>query len=91
MHKYLGEDNLLNISLCENSVPMVYPFYTSNTELRKYLIEQKVYVAKYWSNILQWCKYSDIEYSLCNGILPLPVDQRYGKDEMQRIVKLIKN
>lgn len=91
LHKYLGEDNLLNISLCENSVPMVYPFYTSNTELRKYLIEQKVYVAKYWSNILQWCKYSDIEYSLCNGILPLPVDQRYGKDEMQRIVKLIKN
>lgn len=90
LHKYLGEDNLLNISLCENSVPMVYPFYTSNTELREYLIEQKVYVAKYWPNILQWCKCSDIEYSLCNGILPLPIDQRYGKKCMERIIELIK-
>ena len=90
LHKYLGEDNLLNISLCEDSVPKVYPFYTSNTELREYLIDQKVYVAKYWPNILQWCKCSDIEYSLCNGILPLPIDQRYGRKCMDRIIELIK-
>lgn len=91
LQKYLWKNNLFNIPLREeDEVPMVYPYYSTNTDLRRKLIEQKVFVAQYWPNVLEWCKPTDFEYELCQHILPLPIDQRYGMKDMERIVKLIK-
>ena len=90
LHEYLDEKNIIHLKLGENDVPMVYPFYSSNSELRQHLIEQKVFIAKYWPNVLDWCKPYDEEYSLCQYILPLPIDQRYDREDIERIIRLIR-
>jgi hypothetical protein len=69
--------------------PMVYPYYTDNENLRKRLIDNRIFVAQYWPNVLSWCSPSDTEYNLTKRILPLPIDQRYGEEDMECIVKFI--
>ena len=73
-------------------VPMIFP-YTSDAgqELRQKLIANKVFVAKYWPNVDEWARENSLETWMANYVLPLPIDQRYGKEDMYRIVNLIKN
>lgn len=92
LHQELGNRNRLKIGeLTDLDIPMVYPFWTEDCDLRKRLIENKIYVATYWPNVLEWCSEQDIEYKLAKEIIPLPIDQRYGREEMEWIIKNIKN
>lgn len=70
--------------------PMVYPFMTDNDSLRERLIKCKVFVARYWPNVLDWCDEGEFEYELCKNIIPIPIDQRYGEEDMRRIINIIK-
>lgn len=71
-------------------VPMVFPFESEQgQELRKMLIAKKVFVAKYWPNVDEWAGEDALETWMANHILPLPIDQRYGKDDMERILNII--
>ncbi len=69
--------------------PMVYPFRTCNPAIRSRLLANRIFVAKYWPNVLDWCNYGEIEWHLTEEILPLPVDQRYTTDDMNNILELI--
>lgn len=77
--------------LRRGEVPMIFP-YTSEQGaiLRNHLIQHKIFVAKYWQNVLEWTKEDAVETTMVNNILPLPIDQRYGKEDMERIIDLIK-
>ena len=74
-----------------NTVPMAYPYWTNDDSLRKKLIDNRTYVATYWPNVLEWCGENDIEYKLTKYMLPLPCDQRYGNEDVERIFKIIKS
>lgn len=90
LHTHLAESNELNIPNIDTFVcPMVYPYYTKNSDLRKRLILNQVFVATYWPNVFEWCKEGDIEYNLCRDIIPVPIDQRYDEEDMKRIVKFV--
>ena len=89
LHDSLKELNPLSFHLSANNIPMVYPFYCEDSLMRKHLIENKVFVAQYWPNLLEWCKPEDVEYDLCLHILPLPIDQRYNEDDMDKVIHLI--
>jgi len=82
--------NLLSLpDLDTFSCPMVYPLMLEpNNDIREKLIENKIFVAKYWPNV-RMCLNFELEYSLSKGVLPIPCDQRYGIIEMQRILKTI--
>ncbi|MDE5773921.1 MAG: hypothetical protein K2H86_05640 [Muribaculaceae bacterium] len=71
--------------------PMVYPLLVENgARIRRHLIENNIFVATYWPNVLEECpKHSD-EYYLADNLLALPIDQRYGEEDMKRIVSVIK-
>lgn len=87
----LGDMNPIRLpSMNSFSCPMVYPFFSSSSGLRKHLIENKIFVATYWPNVLDWCSHDSEENLLARSLLPLPIDQRYGEEEMNHIVKLIK-
>ena len=87
----LGEKNLLQLpSMDSFTCPMVYPFMTDDDSLRERLIQNKIFVARYWPNVLEWCKEEDLEYKLVYQIIPLPIDQRYDRDDMKRILEIIK-
>lgn len=91
LHSVLYGINYLGIPSLESFVcPMVYPFVTKrDRNLRKEMIDNKIYVAKYWPNVYQLSRY-ELEFEFSERIVPLPLDQRYGKYEMQRIIDIIK-
>ena len=73
-------------------VPMIFPYESAEgQELRKNLIANKVFVAKYWPNVDEWTEEVSIERWMANHILPLPIDQRYDKEDMNRLINTIKN
>ena len=68
-------------AIAEDDVPMVYPYVTDDMILRSRLIEQRIYVARYWSGI------SSAANALAERIIPLPIDQRYEKGDMETILQ----
>lgn len=69
--------------------PMVYPFLEkTNKNLRKLLIENKVFVARYWPNVEQIDGY-ETEANMANNVLSIPCDQRYGMKELDRVLEII--
>jgi hypothetical protein len=90
LHTALGGKNKLAIDRAQNFVPMVYPFKPSDsTGLRQRLIEQKIFVPTYWPNVFEWCTEEEVEYQLARDIIPLPIDQRYDNEDMQRIMEIL--
>lgn len=86
LHDTLADKNHLKIQLEKETVPMVYPFLVPIKGLREQLIDNKIFVARYWPNVLEWTTKEDIEYLFAYQMQPLPIDSRYGEDEMNSII-----
>lgn len=68
----------------------MYPLYIENAdEIRNKLIENKIYTAKLWPNVLENEKLDINAYNFAKNIIPIPVDQRYNKEDMKRIIEVI--
>ena len=92
LHACLKDSNHLNIdNYGKSACPIIYPYYTNDNTLKQHLIDEKIFVATYWPNVLEWCKPEDIEYKLANNIIAIPIDQRYGIEDMNRIIKEIES
>lgn len=73
------------------SGPFAYPFYHENgLELRKWLALKKIFVPINWKNVLRDLTPDKLEYQWSENILPLPCDQRYGREEMEYIAASIR-
>ena len=88
--------------LCENNylrlnkpvVPFMYPLLVNKNYakgIRIIMAKKKIYIPVLWPNVGQ--KYGDdhVAGGYADAILPLPVDQRYGKKEMRYIGEIIKH
>lgn len=85
LHNRLRNKNILDIKLPYG--PFAYPFYMENgIETRKKLAENKIYIPTLWPNVLKENHEDSIEYDYAANILPLPCDQRYGVEDMDKIV-----
>lgn len=91
LHEALGSSNTISLSLEEDAVPMIYPYLAPVKGLREKLIENKIFVARYWPNVLGWTTEVDLEQLLAYQMQPLPIDQRYGEEDMKYIVEIIRN
>lgn len=91
IHSRLGDKNKLTINTEKIEGSMAYPILIKSQGLRKFLIDNKVFVAKYWENVIKTCNKSSFEHYLAEQLILLPVDQRYGLSEMQYMVKIILN
>ena len=90
LEEQLKVNNLLSLEiLSTNTCPMVYPFLTIDGSLKERLIKEKVYIASYWPNVKEWTEECSLEVKLADRLLPLPIDQRYSMEELERIVRLI--
>jgi hypothetical protein len=90
LHSKLQDSNKLELNIELTAVPMIYPLLVSNGEqLKEKLIQHKVFVATYWPNVIEWCNSNDVDSHLTKDIVALPIDQRYGIEEMKKIINLI--
>ena len=90
--KYLNHQlkKINNFTIKDVKGAYAYPLYIKDaSRIKKVLINSKVYIPTLWPNVIKENKDNiACEYAL--KILPLPCDQRYGIEEMKRIVKIIK-
>ncbi|MEG1865345.1 MAG: hypothetical protein RR331_00520 [Bacteroides sp.] len=93
MYYSLNKFNVFHFDISDfcSSVPMVYPFFTDNNLLREQLLLKHIYVPQYWPNVQNWSSESEFEFKLSQCLIPLPIDQRYGAEEMNFISKEIMN
>jgi len=78
------------ISMAEDDVPLVYPLLVKDGNVvRTKLIQNQIFCARYWPNVLNDSKPGELEYELTTNLVHLPIDQRYGKEEMEYINNVI--
>ena len=88
LHYWLSKYNELNIQSIEG--PFMYPLLLNRgNELRKKLIAKKIFCPMLWPEVCDKCPKNTIEYNLTHNLILLPIDQRYGKSEMEYVVKII--
>ena len=85
LHEALGKENNIELPLEDDAVPMVYPYMTRDEGLRDWLIKNRVFVACYWPNVMEWTKSDSTEFKLAKDILPMPIDQRYNEKDINII------
>ena len=91
LHGALGEMNALQLPSMDTFVcPMVYPFIPKkeNATLRKKLQGQRIYTATYWPKLVE-LNHGTFEEGLAKILIPLPVDQRYGEEEMKYVANTV--
>lgn len=77
--------NKLHLKRIEGA--FAYPLYINNgNDLRKTLIEHKIYVPTLWPNIITDELKDTLEYDMALNILPLPCDQRYDEEDMEYMI-----
>lgn len=89
LHHALGVHNGLGAMPTLSKVPLVYPFLTSDPEIRDRLITEKIFVATFWTDLLGNVEPGTPESMFRDQLICLPVDQRQGTGEMERIIQLL--
>ena len=85
----LDQYNLLKIKSINGAY--CYPLFVNHGEkLKKYLISNKIYIPTLWPNVFDEVKEESLEYQLVLNIVPIPCDQRYTIEDMDRIIKIVK-
>ena len=89
--KSLFDYNLFNIKFVHNaeSVPMVYPFVIEDEEVAKKLKKNGHYQGPWWEYLVDEMPENTAEYWLSKYMIPITIDQRYGKKELDYINELI--
>lgn len=82
----LAKSNKLQIEPDKEDVPMYYPYMVDNYVFyRNLLAKNNIEIPLYWNNLPK----DFPESNLRNKILLLPMDQRYNKKDMEKILEII--
>lgn len=86
LQQHLNQTNRLSVTLESEDVPMIYPYLIDDgVSMKTKLIKNNIFVATYWNATHLNCFEKDFQ----NNIVPLPIDQRYGLEDMNQIIKYI--
>ena len=90
LHEGLCAWNALAVRMTEGAYayPLMLP---EGQKIRKRLIEQKIFVPMLWPNVPAQQPYDSEARRLAEEILPLPCDQRYGAEEMDFIIRAVRD
>lgn len=89
LHHALQDLNHLPLPDSPLYAPMCYPLVSGIPGLRDALIDAGIALPLYWPEVIETTKACTVENQLARRLLPLPLDQRYTKTDMQGLVKLI--
>ena len=89
----LSSTNKIKISINQVCGPLYYPYLCDGGNLlREYLINQKIFVPRYWSEILKRTDISSFRFEkyLCKNLVLLPVDERLNITNLKAILEKLK-
>lgn len=89
LHSFFSVHNELDIPLTDITTPLCYPLLVKEgASLRKRLINERIFVPQYWPEVLDFKVLNEFEKRLLKDLVCIPIDQRYGIEEMNYIVKV---
>ena len=74
----------------DKTIPMVYPLVVEDDELINRLQKSKHFQGHWWSYLLKETEVSDFENWISRYVIPITIDQRYGKEELDYINSVIR-
>jgi hypothetical protein len=92
LHERLSGMNTLgmDLTLDADAAPFCYPFLPSRPSLHQALWQRRIFVPRLWPEVgsrpgkpFAW------ERDLAARLLPLPIDHRYGRDDMTRVTDAV--
>jgi hypothetical protein len=92
LHERLADANALamDLTLDADAVPFCYPFLASRPSLHQALWQRQIFVPRLWPEVTSrpggpfpW------ERDLAARLLPLPIDHRYGPEDMARVTDAV--
>lgn len=91
-HSLFADINRMEATMYYNDtcVPMVYPLVVEDDMLLDKLIKNKHFQGHWWSYLLNEVPQDTFEYWLSRFIIPITIDQRYNKEHLLFLKKIIK-
>jgi hypothetical protein len=86
LHRHLGRFNALPLNLDSIDGALCYPLLANAPQLRDFLIGKRIFVARYWPDVLERVDASSCEEFRVQSLIALPCDQRYGEAEMNTLI-----
>lgn len=92
IHQHLKDINKISpmMYMDEDTIPMVYPLVVEDDKLIQRLFAAKHFQGHWWSYICDEQPQDSFECWISRYVIPITIDQRYGKEEMDYLVKVIK-
>lgn len=88
LHELLGGKNRLVLDTT-TMTPSVYPYLSSNKDLRSLLLDNQIYVSRFWKHVMTNDIANNFEKDLAEYLIPLPIDQRYDEKDMIYIAYMV--
>lgn len=73
----------------DNTIPMVYPLVVEDDKLIDRLFKAKHFQGHWWSYICDEQPYDSFEHWLSRYVIPITIDQRYGREELEYLANVI--
>ncbi|MBR3925289.1 MAG: hypothetical protein IKJ58_00825 [Akkermansia sp.] len=89
LHAALAPINRLQLPATPEAAPMCYPLVCGIPGLRDELIDAGIALPLYWPEVIEATTADEPENMLARSLLPLPLDHRCTRQDMQRLIKLI--
>lgn len=88
LYEYCNKKNNLKF-FSEINGPHCYPYFVDTLISKDYFLQHRIFVATYWVDVLKRVAKNSFEAKLVNQCLPLPCDQRYSLEHMEKILEVI--
>lgn len=73
----------------DSCVPMVYPLVVEDDSLLDKLLKHKHFQGHWWSYLLDEVEPDSFEYWISRYVIPITIDQRYGREELEYIYDIV--
>ncbi len=73
----------------DTCVPMIYPLVVEDDGLLTKLLENKHFQGHWWSYLLDEVPENSFEYYISRYVIPITIDQRYGKKELDFVRSIV--
>jgi hypothetical protein len=86
----LKDQNQLGVM--DSQSPFCYPLWPKKEIKHRDFHQNKVFIPSYWKEIQSRINSENsFSVALSNQLLPLPIDHRYGKEEMDRMIEIVQS
>lgn len=88
LHSLLKEYNGIDVDFTSETAS-VYPYLTKNIKMRDALLNEHIYISRFWKHVLSNKLSNEFERGLAEYLIPLPIDQRYDIGDMEYIASTV--